>query len=273
MHPAIYVDLGPLGFAISAYRLAMITAAVVAVAGTVFVGIRRGLPARQMIAAGAMGAVGAVAGARILGALNTATPLLELSVGAFSIWGAIVGGSLGIWGAARLNSQPVGRFFDAAAIPAGIAIAVSRGGCWCAGCCFGAPSHAPWAVTYPRGSSAHIANLDSGGSLGDLFAAPPAVHPVPIYDGGAALLAVAAAIFVGRRLVRRGFLPPGSAALALVAVYATARIAIETVRFHVAEPALLGEAGWQAAFAGVALAAGVALWRGARASREGLAAT
>jgi prolipoprotein diacylglyceryltransferase len=109
--------------------------------------------------------------------------------------------------------------------------------------------------------------------MGELFAAPSAVHPVPIYDGGAALVAVAVAVLVGRRFVRRGLLPPGSAGLALVGVYATARIAIETVRFHVAQPALLGATGWQVVFAGVALVAVAALWRGSRASGAALAAT
>ena len=235
MHPAVFIDWGPIEVAVSAYRLALVVAALVVVVGTAFFGIRRGVPPAVVMTAIVAGTVGAVIGARLLGAANTDTSLFAWSVGAFSIWGAIGGGSLGMLLALRVGwwrrPVPVGQLFDAAAVPVGLAIAVSRTGCLCAGCCFGMPTHAPWGVTYPRGSNAHVANLDSSGIFESLFGGPPAVHPVPVYDGGAAIVAALVAVWVHRRYVRDGSAAPGTVAAAFIAVYASARIVIETYRF------------------------------------------
>ena len=266
MHPAVYIDWGPIEFVTSAYRIALIAAALIAVGGTVLVGARSGLKLRLMLAIAAIGGMGALAGARILGAANTGTSLLAVSFGAFSIWGAIAGGLAAILVVVKYAGcqRQLGTILDAAVVPVGLAIAVSRTGCLCAGCCFGMPTHAPWGITYPRGSSAHIANLESTGALGDLFAGPVPVHPVPIYDGGAALLAAAVAVVINRRLVQPGFAPPGSMAMGFVAVYGIARVVIEAYRFHPVDPGLLSAVGWQVLFASVAVAALTALWHGVR---------
>ena len=258
MHPTFVIDWGPLQGAVSAYRLAVICAGVLAVAGTIAFAISRGVPRRQVAAVVLPAVVGAVAGARILGAINTDTAILERSFSAFSIWGALLGGLVGgllgslLW---RRSAIPAGVLLDAAVVPAGMAIAVARTGCMCAGCCFGLPTHAAWGVTYPSGSNAHIANLDSSNLLDGLFTGPPPVHPVPIYDGAAAVIASGSAFWFYRRFVSRGRARPGASGMVFVAIYAAARIIIEHFRYHVPSVGSLTAGGWQLAFGIVAVAA------------------
>ncbi len=265
MHPAVVVDWGPLHVAVSAYRLAMVVAAAVAVAGTLLTAIRRGIPTRRALATVVAGGAGAVLGARLVGAAGTGSGLFELSFTAFSIWGAI-GGALAagvlVWKFHRGGALSAGMMLDAAVVPAGLAIGVARTGCFCAGCCFGLPTHVPWGVTYPSGSNAHIASINSGDLLDRIFLGPPAVHPVPVYDGGAALVAAGVAWWVHRRYVRTGTLRPGTSGAVFIGIYASARAIIEMVRYHPPDPQLLGAGGWQALFCVIAAGAAVWTWRG-----------
>jgi phosphatidylglycerol:prolipoprotein diacylglycerol transferase len=273
MHPAVVVDWGPLHLAVSAYRLALIGAALVAVAGTALVAIRRGAAVRRSVATVTAGAAGALIGARLLGAVNSGTSMLDPSFGAFSVWGALGGGILGgglAWRVWLRSLLPAGVLLDAAAVPAGLAIGVARTGCLCAGCCFGLPTHLPWGLTYPSGSNAHIASLDSSNLLGRLFSVPPPVHPVPVYDGAAAVAAAGMAWWVHRRFVRTGRLRSGSSGAVFVGVYATARAAIELVRYHPPDPGLLSAAGWQLVFVTIVVASVLWVWRGSATGLQSL---
>ena len=265
MHPAIVIDWGPVHVAVSAYRLALATAAFVACGGVALAAIGRGLPRRRVAATVSVAALGAVAGARIVGSVDTGTPLFALSIGAFSIWGAMAGGLAAgalAWRPWRRSHMPAGMLLDAAAIPAGLAIGIARTGCLCAGCCFGLPTHVPWGVTYPPGSNAHVANLSSSHLLDTLFAGSPPVHPIPVYDGGAALAAAGVAWWVHRRLVLTGRARPGSGGAAFIATYGLARAVVEHFRFHPPDPGLLGPGAWQLVFATIALGSITWLLRG-----------
>jgi prolipoprotein diacylglyceryltransferase len=267
MHPAVVLDWGPFHLAASAYRLALIAAAFVAVAGTALVAVHRGVTVRRSVAVVAAGAVGALIGARLLGAVNSGSTLFDPSFGAFSVWGGVGGGIVAgglAWKLCLRSPLPAGVLLDAAVVPAGLAIGVARTGCLCAGCCFGLPTHVPWGVTYPSGSNAHIASLDSPNLLDRLFSGPLPVHPVPVYDGAAALAAAGMAWWVYRRFVRTGRLRSGSAGAVFVGVYAAARTAIELVRFHPPDPGLLGAGGWQLIFIAISVAS--LLW-----ARRGMA--
>jgi prolipoprotein diacylglyceryltransferase len=272
VHPTLTIDWGPLHLAASTYRVAVIVAALIVVVGTVLVVIRRGLPIAPALTVVVVGAVGAVVGARLLGALNSGAPLLDGSFRGFAIWGALLGASVAgglSWRLYRRSPIPGGFVLDAAVVPAGLALGVARTGCLCAGCCFGLPTHLPWGAGYPSGSNAHIASLSSTDLLDRLFEGPPPVHPVPVYDGGAAIIAAGIGWWVDRRLVRTGRLRPGSGGAAFLGTYALARAAIERVRYHPPDPGLFGPLGWQVVFLTVAAACLTWMWAGHRARRFG----
>jgi prolipoprotein diacylglyceryltransferase len=66
-------------------------------------------------------------------------------------------------------------------------IIIQRTGCFINGCCYGSPSHLPWAVTYPAGTSAYEHYL----STGDIHAGDVAscgLHPAQLYTIAGALL-------------------------------------------------------------------------------------
>lgn len=92
-----------------------------------------------------------------------------------------------------------------------LAHAISRLGCYGAGCCFGAPTDAAWAVTYPP----------------DSVIAPPGVpmHPAQLYEAGALLLIglVTNAFYRYRRF-------DGQVFLLYLVLYAGARTVLELFR-------------------------------------------
>ncbi|HZE19232.1 MAG TPA: prolipoprotein diacylglyceryl transferase family protein, partial [Candidatus Angelobacter sp.] len=52
----------------------------------------------------------------------------------------------------RRHGLPVWRVGDAAAPSMALGIGIGRIGCFLNGCCFGLPSHLPWAIKFPPGS-------------------------------------------------------------------------------------------------------------------------
>lgn len=71
----------------------------------------------------------------------------------FKVWegglmlpGGLLGGALGASIFCRVKRLPWGRVADATAPGLALGLAVSRLGCWFAGCCYGRPSSLPWAV-------------------------------------------------------------------------------------------------------------------------------
>lgn len=69
---------------------------------------------------------------------------------------------------------------DAAAAAAGFAMAVVRLGCFLAGCCHGTVSALPWAIAFPAGGPAWVAQVRAGLMMPDAPAAL-AVHPLQLY--------------------------------------------------------------------------------------------
>jgi phosphatidylglycerol:prolipoprotein diacylglycerol transferase len=104
-----------------------------------------------------------------------------------------------------------------------VGLAVTRLGCFFNGCCFGAPSHVPWAVVFPRGSLAHQGQVAAG--LVAPSQAPLPVHPVQLYE-----LVAALAFFwiLWARFPRRRF--AGEVVVTFGLLYATWRLAAEALR-------------------------------------------
>jgi phosphatidylglycerol---prolipoprotein diacylglyceryl transferase len=101
----------------------------------------------------------------------------------------------------------------------GIALgqAIGRIGCLSAGCCYGIPTHVPWAVTFRNPAAADLTGVPLGIPL----------HPTQLYESIAD-----AAIFLFLYF-RIGKKHTGGAILGwYLALYSAARFAIEFFRFH-----------------------------------------
>ena len=123
---------------------------------------------------------------------------------------ALVGGMASL--ALRVDAWSLA---DAAAVPTGVGIALVRVGCYANGCCYGRPCDVPWAVYPPPGSPAYFSQLADNPAR--LLTGLAPVHPTPLYELAAAVLAAATAAVLMRRGAPRG-VPALAAAFAFTAL-------------------------------------------------------
>lgn len=257
---------------VPAYRIGHSVGAVVAVATFLLLARRQGLALRRVLALTIAVVVAVWVGARGLHLVLTpelyrAEPdrLLRLRFGGFALYGGLLVGAAVGWAVARGLRLPVWRLADPALIAGGLGLACLRCGCLGHGCCFGQPSDLPWAVTYPPGRPAWLANLSGPiPGLGPADAAAPPVHPTQLYELLAALAAVGLVLVLRRRGV-----PSGAPALLGAAVFLVLRGLIWQLR---AGPSPLPTTGWVpvVVYGGGALAlVAAARWRWQRTPRLG----
>jgi phosphatidylglycerol:prolipoprotein diacylglycerol transferase len=130
-----------------------------------------------------------------------------------TIWGAVLGATLGIWVYSKLTKFPFGYFVDLVALPALLAQALGRVGCTINGCCYGvaAPSWLPWSVVYTHPQSYAPLGV--------------AVHPTQAYEF-VFLLIVFGILFP----LRKRFQPEGSFFLIYLSLYSAWRVGIDFLR-------------------------------------------
>jgi phosphatidylglycerol:prolipoprotein diacylglycerol transferase len=140
-----------------------------------------------------------------------ANPGLLLGFGGLTIWGAILGATLGIWIYSRFSDFKFGYFMDL--ITPGILLAqvIGRVGCTINGCCYGKATSLPCGVVYT--------NPDSYAPLGI------AVHPTQVYEI-IFLLIVFGVLF----WLRRRFRPEGSLFLIYLSLYSMWRLGVGFLR-------------------------------------------
>ncbi len=101
----------------------------------------------------------------------------------------------------------------------GIALghAIGRLGCFTAGCCWGAPTHLPWAVTFSDPEAHRLVGVPLGIPM----------HPTQLYEAAAEFIIFAI-------LYRRLLIPhaPGAVIGLYLALYSSVRFAVEFVRAH-----------------------------------------
>jgi len=138
---------------------------------------------------------------------------LIIGAGGLTIWGAILGATLGIWVYGRFSDFKYGYFMDMLAPGVLLAQAVGRVGCTINGCCYGmkAPAWLPWSVVYT--------NPDSYAPLGI------AVHPTQPYEI-IFLLIVFGVLF----WLRKRFQPEGSLFLIYLSMYSIWRLGLGFLR-------------------------------------------
>jgi len=129
-----------------------------------------------------------------------------------SIWGAVLGATLGIWLFSLLSKKfSFGYMADILAPGIILAQAIGRVGCTLNGCCYGETTTLPWAIVYT--------NPNSHGPIGI------PVHPTQIYE------IIFNLIVFGILFKLRGrFKPDGSLFLAYLSLYSVWRLGIDFIR-------------------------------------------
>ena len=135
-----------------------------------------------------------------------------LNPAGLAIFGAILGGILGFHIYCRVKRAPFAPLADAMAPGIILAQAIGRIGCTINGCCYGAPTSLPWAVTWTH--------PDSYGPPG------VAVHPTQVYELLWDLLVFAILWW----LLRGRLKSPGSLFAAYLALYSMGSFLIRFLR-------------------------------------------
>ena len=146
--------------------------------------------------------------------LDQPAKMLDFMSGGLAIYGAVIGGFIGVAIATRLSNVPLLPTIDAVAPGLVLAQAIGRVGCIVNGDAWGAPTDSPFAFTYTN-PDAFIPNR--------LLGVP--THPYPIYD-----MALNLAIFGLLLWLRKKPLPNGVLFASFVSVYAFGRFFISFVR-------------------------------------------
>jgi phosphatidylglycerol:prolipoprotein diacylglycerol transferase len=129
--------------------------------------------------------------------------------------GLIVAVAVAFWYMRRAR-LPLWPTTDAFAPGIALGHVVGRVGCLMAGCCYGRPSSAPWALTFTDPRAAEIVGTPLGVPL----------HPTQLYEAGAELLILILLLATERR--GRPF--PGRTFWAYMLLYAISRFVIEIYR-------------------------------------------
>ena len=213
-----------------AYRLALISAAVVVIAGGIVSAGRRRLPLRGVSVCLLVMAAATIIGARALywlthGGMHTRdfAELFQLRFRGFALYGGLVAaGAAGFGMCRRLQLNPW-MLMDSLTPALAVGLALMRVGCFLNGCCFGHATELPWGVVYPAGSPVHAHQISQ--DVGLLFGGVEPVHPTQLYELAAAL---AAAAIAGAILICRT--RPGVAFLSSAIAFSAFRLFNETLR-------------------------------------------
>ncbi len=96
-----------------------------------------------------------------------ADPLrMVLDRGGLVWYGGLVSAVLASLVFVKIKRLSLPKFADILSAPAAIGLAIGRVGCFMTGCCYGKPTHLPWAVQFPPGHETH----------------PLHVHPTQLYE-------------------------------------------------------------------------------------------
>lgn len=133
------------------------------------------------------------------------------SAGGLTIWGAILGATLGIWIYSRFSKFQFGYFSHFLTPGLILAQTVGRVGCTINGCCYGSESSLPWAIVY--------SHPESYGPLGI------STQPTTVYE-----MIFLLTVFAILMPLRQRFKPDGSLFLVYLSIYSLWRIGSDFLR-------------------------------------------
>lgn len=172
--------------------------------------------------------------------------------GGIVFYGCIAGGLIGSLIFWRRRRFPLRAMCDAVAPALALGAGLGRLGCFLNGCCYGAVSRVPWAVTFPARSFpwAHHVRL---GLIEPTAARSLPVHPTQLYDalGDFAILGLLAAFYPRRRR-------DGEVMALLMVTYPALRFGVELLRDD--EVAIVGGLGSAQLISLGVMLAGLVFW-------------
>lgn len=218
MHPLLFGQ-------VRAYPFFLALAVAVGAAAALRSARRNGVDLRRFVPALAALALGTLVGAKLDVALEVGAIDRRLLF-AFRYPGAVLGfaATLGLLSRFRSTvSAPL--LADLLAPSFGLGIAVARVGCFLNGCCAGAPSARPWALSFPARCPTWRAHVTHGLVGADSAASLP-VHPLQLYFAASAL---GTGLFLLWYEPRKRF--DGQLLLLFVAIQAGGKSVLELLRF------------------------------------------
>jgi phosphatidylglycerol:prolipoprotein diacylglycerol transferase len=145
--------------------------------------------------------------------------------GGLTYYGGFIGASVAAWVLLKRDHFPFWKAADMAGFTVPLGLAFGRMGCLLAGCCFGARSSVPWALTFPPRSPASEAQFKLHQLLSENQWSHP-VHPTQVYESVASLAIAAVCFFYVHPHKRYD----GQVFASFLALYAVARFALELLR-------------------------------------------
>ena len=135
-----------------------------------------------------------------------------------TIWGAVLGATLGIWIYSKFSNFHFGYFADLVAPGVILAQAVGRVGCTLNGCCYGIATSLPWGIVYKN-------KFSYGYAASQALPEGMGLHPTQIYEIIYLLI-----IFAVILKLRGRFKPDGSLFLIYLSLYSLWRVGIDFLR-------------------------------------------
>lgn len=191
---------------------------------------RLGIPVRFTLLVSALCVPASAAASRLLDVVEYWAPGMSMaeafSRNGSSIYGGLLASLVVAAGMTYARNVPTLAFLDGCAASLALGEAVTRLGCFAAGCCYGRASHGPLAVTFPPESFA-FADMVARGILDPAAPHTPPLHPVQLYSA-AAMLAVAAGLVA--RLPSRRF--DGELLCVFLVAYGALRLLVAPLRME-----------------------------------------
>lgn len=145
--------------------------------------------------------------------------------GGLAYYGGLLTASLTGIAFLRKERFPLGQGVDLVGAVMPLGLCFGRIGCFLGGCCFGSPSHCPFALSFPPGSPASYEQAEAGLIAHKHLASLP-VHPTQLYEAvGCLAIALWLCLYL---LPRKRF--DGQVMLSFLTSYAVLRFGIEFVR-------------------------------------------
>jgi len=218
----ITISVSPIAFTVGSIAVRwygiMVALAVLVVVLWMLREVRRGanLSYDTILTAALVGIPSGVVISRLLHVIDqldfySRNPGLIFGFEGLTIYGAVLGATLGIWIYSKFSNLSFGYFADLVAPGVILAQAIGRVGCTLNGCCYGKETSLPWGIVYTH--------PESYAPLG------VAVHPTQIYEI-IYLLIIFGVVFK----LRGRFKPDGSLFLIYLSLYSVWRLGIDFLR-------------------------------------------